>query len=167
MLSRYNVQFYQNWRYNQAEFKQKLERNQQLFMQSSLPPSPIFNNLLLSVASINYKSVKICFKTKVWTKDQSLGKVAKWFEAKAEKPYACKAVGQEIKWAGQHYCLQAKQTSCALRQYTSYKDSDQVRLILGSQRRRIENKAKCFLSSKLQREKTCCMFASLFPYPHC
>lgn len=61
MLSGYNVQFYQNWRYNQAEFKQNLERNQQLFMLTSLPPSLIFNNQLLSVASINYKSVKICF----------------------------------------------------------------------------------------------------------
>lgn len=73
MLSRYNVQFYQNWRYNQAEFKQKLERNQQLFMQSSLPPNPIFNNLLLSVARINYKSVKICFKTKVWSQRPKFG----------------------------------------------------------------------------------------------
>lgn len=41
--------------------------------------------------------LKFILRPKFEAKDQSLGKVAKLFEAKAEKPYACKAVGQEIK----------------------------------------------------------------------
>lgn len=103
MLSRYNTHFYQSWQCNQAESKQKWERNQQLFILSSLLPSPIFNNLLLSVASIinQLKPEPKFVLTKVWSQRPKFVQVAKWFEAKAEKPYACKAVdqeGQKMSW---------------------------------------------------------------------
>lgn len=138
MLSRYNTHFYQSWQCNQAESKQRWERNQQLFMLSSLLPSPSFNNLLISVASIisQLKTKPKFVLTKVWSQRPKFVQVAKWFEAKAEKPYACKAVdqeGQKMSWTT--LLSASKSNFCVLRQDKNYKDPGQVSLIPENQRR--------------------------------